>query len=178
MKGVQKSGAVFDEVKLRWINKEHIKKMPSEVIEKIITDKIISRYPQKIVHPKVVSLIAERLEVLSDVDSYLENGDFSYFFETPIVNVENLPWKTDSLENARKHLEKIKEILTEANYASEESLKDSLMPYADKEGKGNVLWPLRFALSGKEKSPDPFTLIFVLGKEETDVRIERVLKLI
>lgn len=175
MKGVQKSGAVFDENKLRWINKEHIKKMPAEEIEKIITDRIIMRYPQKHIHSRVISLISERIEVLSDIDKYMENGDFRYFFEDPTIEIENLSWKTDTLINAKKHLEKAKEILSDADYTSEESLKSALMPYAEKEGKGNVLWPLRYALSGKEKSPDPFTLIFVLGKEETNDRIDRVL---
>lgn len=178
MKGVQKSGAVFDEVKLRWINKEHIKKMPAEEIEKIISEKIMERYPQKHIHTRVISLISERLEILSDIDKYLDNGDFRYFFEDPIVDLEKLNWKTDTLANAKKHLEKVNELLLEADFTSEESLKDALMPYAEKEGKGNVLWPLRFALSGKEKSPDPFTLIFVLGKEETNDRIERVLEVI
>ncbi len=176
MKGVQKSGAIFDETKLRWINKEHIKKLPPEELGKIISEKILEKYPQKHIHQRTITLISERIELLSDIDRLLDQGEFNYLFEDPIVDNSKLGWKGDSKENIKKHLEKIHELLKNADYSSEETIKESLIEYADKEGKGNVLWPLRFALSGKEKSPDPFTLIFVLGKEETDVRIERVLK--
>jgi hypothetical protein len=41
-----------------------------------------------------------------------------------------------------------------------------------------VLWPLRYSLSGREKSPDPFTIASVLGKEETIKRLEFAVKLI
>ena len=52
------------------------------------------------------------------------------------------------------------------------------MKFAEEKGKGSVLWPLRFALSGKEKSPDPFTLLDILGIEESKNRIkEAVAKL-
>ena len=51
------------------------------------------------------------------------------------------------------------------------------MAYADTIGKeqggrGAVLWPLRYALSGEEKSPDPFTLISILGKDESISRVQ------
>ena len=52
-----------------------------------------------------------------------------------------------------------------------EKIKSLVFDYATQEGRGAVLWPLRVALSGKEKSPDPFTLIYILGKEETSERI-------
>mgnify|MGYP003476064464 CR=1 FL=1 len=42
---------------------------------------------------------------------------------------------------------------------------------AEKIGKGNILWPMRYALSGKEKSPDPFIISEILGKEETLKRL-------
>ncbi len=45
------------------------------------------------------------------------------------------------------------------------------MKLAEEKGKGNVLWPLRVTLSGKEKSPDPFTLLSILGKE---ISLERI----
>jgi glutamyl/glutaminyl-tRNA synthetase len=46
-----------------------------------------------------------------------------------------------------------------------------LWDYAEKEGRGNVLWPLRVALTGKEKSPDPFTMLSILGKKESLSRL-------
>jgi len=57
-----------------------------------------------------------------------------------------------------------------------ESVKDAIWPYAEEQGRGNVLWPLRYALSGKDKSPGPFDLAHILGKEITLKRIEIALK--
>jgi glutamyl-tRNA synthetase len=174
-KGFHKSGAIFDEKKLKWVNKEHIKLLPSENLEKIISSKILERFPTKNFPPKLISLIQERIELLSDIDNILANGEFDYFFEKPEVNIDKLSWKGETLENTKKYLIKVQEILENTDFKSEESIKAALMPYAEEVGKGNVLWPIRFALSGKEKSPDPFTLIFALGKEETNDRINKVL---
>ena len=56
-------------------------------------------------------------------------------------------------------------------FTSEADVKERIWEYADNNNRGDVLWPLRYALSGKEKSPDPFTLAYILGKEETLARI-------
>lgn len=45
-------------------------------------------------------------------------------------------------------------------------------------GRGSVLWPLRYALSGQEQSPDPFTLIDILGRNESVTRIQRAIKVL
>ena len=50
--------------------------------------------------------------------------------------------------------------------------------YATKQGRGEVLWPLRFALSGEKESPDPFTIAETLGKENTLARIDKAISLL
>ena len=52
-----------------------------------------------------------------------------------------------------------------------ENIKEAIWAYASEEGRGDVLWPMRYALSGKERSPDPFSLAEILGKEETIERL-------
>ena len=54
----------------------------------------------------------------------------------------------------------------------------SVWEYAEKEGKGNVLWPFRVALSGRDKSPDPIALACVLGKDESLLRVQNASNLI
>ncbi len=54
---------------------------------------------------------------------------------------------------------------------TKESIKEALWPFAEHEGRGIVLWPLRVALSGAERSPDPFILASILGKKETLDRV-------
>lgn len=93
----------------------------------------------------------------------------SYIKNTPELDIEKIAWKDTSKDEAKKHLEKIKEFIGD---------DDAIMKYAESAGKGSVLWPLRYALSGKEKSPDPFILLKALGKEESIKRIETAIKLL
>ena len=54
-----------------------------------------------------------------------------------------------------------------------ENIKEYIWDYATEKGRGLVLWPMRYALSGKEKSPDPFTLASIFGKEATIERLQK-----
>jgi hypothetical protein len=59
-----------------------------------------------------------------------------------------------------------------------EKVKEALFPYAEQEGRGQVLWPTRYALSGRDKSPDPFQLAGILGKNETLARIDHAISIL
>jgi nondiscriminating glutamyl-tRNA synthetase len=133
---IQKGGAIFDEKKLDWVNKEHIKRLPPKVQEEM---------------------------------KLKEVGELPYIQARPEIDIAKLSWKQDAKEDTRKHLEKVKTLVGD---------DDAIMAYAQEVGKGSVLWPLRYALSGEEKSPDPFTLMQALGKEESIERIEKALELI
>ncbi len=178
VEGLQKSGAIYNIEKLRWFNKEHIKRMSFKNLENLIKESFTKRYPAKEIPQKIINLVAERLEVLSDIDRIISEGEFDYFFEKPDINLEKLIWKEDTSENTKKYLEKVENLIKDSSGTTEEYYKALLMPYAEEAGRGNVLWPLRFSLSGKEKSPDPFTLISILGKEETLERIKSTIGLL
>lgn len=107
---------------------------------------------------------SERLEL---VKKSIENEP--YLKSEPSLDKTKLNWKDTPAEETRKHLEKVLDM----NLS-----KNEVMSYAEREGKGNVLWPLRYALSGQEKSPDPFTLVEILGKDESAKRIRRAIELI
>ena len=92
-----------------------------------------------------------------------------------------LCWKTSPLEIAKKHLQYVLEVLKKAppdSFNDVEKIKSLIFDYATQEGRGETLWPLRVALSGKEKSPDPFTLVYILGREESVNRIKKAVKLL
>ena len=55
--------------------------------------------------------------------------------------------------------------------ASKDDAKNDVWGYADLHGRAVVLWLLRTSLSGREKSPDPFTLVEILGTEEAVRRL-------
>ena len=69
------------------------------------------------------------------------------------------------------HLQSLLHLLASADFSSAESIKSAVWDYAEREGKGNVLWPMRTALSGKAQSPDPFTIAYAIGQQETLARI-------
>jgi glutamyl/glutaminyl-tRNA synthetase len=87
----------------------------------------------------------------------------------PVLDKEKIAWKTSNLEEAKIHLEHILPLLDKP---------DEIMKYAEEKGKGNVLWPIRYALSGKDKSPDPFTLLKIFGPDVAKTRIQKAIDLI
>ena len=155
---VQKSGAVFNEEKLKWLNAEHMKRSPEKVIE-ILTPEIQTRY-QNVTPEKIRNSVSVVLPRMKTIDDYFENA--ATFFELPEYEPGLLLWKDMKKADAKKHLAAVKEMLTE----------EAIMAYANAEGRGEVLWPLRVALSGEKDSPGPFEMLEVLGKDEALRRID------
>lgn len=170
---IQKGGAIFDEKKLRWVNREHLKLMPQDEIFKLIYDKIRKSFPGKEISKTLGKIVFERIEIFSDIDRIIEAGELDYFFEKPVLDKEKISWKTDSKEVTIQNLKKVTQIIKE-----KKEISTSIMTYAEEVGKGSVLWPLRYALSGKEKSPDPFTLLEALGDEESLSRAEKAIEIL
>ena len=82
-------------------------------------------------------------------------------------------------EDLKKSLEKSQEVLekiTEIDW-TKENLEKQLLAVAG-EKRGDLLWPLRVALTGAQKSPSPFECAWVLGKEASLQRINQALSLI
>ncbi len=175
---IQKSGAVFNEVKLKSINKYYIRALPQAELHK----EILARVPECPDHmlDTIAPIILERIEILSDINTMHANGELEYFWKAPEIDPAKVVWKNDTAENTKLHLIKTEKIL-EAIHEKEftvENLKAVLMPYAEEAGKGNVLWPLRVSLSGKDKSPDPFTILGIIGKHESLSRIQKAISLL
>jgi len=180
---IQIAGGKFNEDKLIWTNKEYIKKLPVDRLKKEIGDrlKVKHAFTDELLN-KVTPIIAERINTFGELEKYVVEGEFDYLFQAPEPKKEMLIWKKDTdFEIPKKNLQIISEILeklSEADFKTDESLKVILMPKADELGKGSVLWPLRVSLSGKEKSPDPFSLLSILGKEESLKRIQTAIKVL
>ncbi len=180
---IQKSGAQFDETKLNWLNKEHMKLLPIETRNKEIKQRL-EKLNCENVPEKAYPIIFDHISKWSDIDAMAGAGDLDFYFKTPEYEVSQLAWKDSPAEESKKHLEKVLEILQNEPFdllrdkaqATTGKIKSLIFDYATQEGRGNVLWPLRVALSGKDKSPDPFTLIYILGKDETLTRIETAVK--
>ncbi len=148
LKKIQKGGAIFDQKKLDWVNKEHIKLLPAAEQRKLVL-KSIEHEP--------------------------------YMVGEPALDAASIVWKKETKENTILHLEKVLEMIK-----SEEGevLKNTIMAYADSGkarpteqsfGRGNVLWPLRYSLTGAQASPDPMTMLDILGKEKSQNRLEHAI---
>lgn len=183
---IQKGGAIFNVEKLKWINKEHIKMLPLEETEKAIIEAVESsnrftsnswKLPQT-TKKDITKLVAERISVWSEAKELAEAGEFDWIVQKPENIKEIISWKEEKdTVVTKERLSKAREIIStipEHNW-NLENIKEPLWNYAEEVGKGNFLWPLRVALSGKEKSPDPFTLLWILGKEESVRRVENAL---
>ena len=178
---VQKAGAIFNPQKLLWYNKEYLKKLPTESIKEEIKKRIPKDYNNESILEKITPVISERINVWSDIDKMVIDGDLEYFFKIPEIIKDMIVWKKGgTFSEAKENLALVIKILKEINEQDFilENLKEKLMKLAEEKGKGNVLWPLRVSLSGKEKSPDPFILLSIFGKNASIERIENSIKIL
>jgi glutamyl-tRNA synthetase len=179
---VQKSGAIFDETKLKWFNREYILRLsPESFLERangFLSEETRRALEKKGLLDVLVPLMRERIQTFGELKAMDEAGEFSFYANAPQYDAEKLAWKDSTPAIAREHLTRslaLMELITKSDW-SEKAVKGALWPYAEKEGRGAVLWPLRFALSGREKSPDPFTIAGIIGKDETEKRIASALE--
>jgi glutamyl/glutaminyl-tRNA synthetase len=161
---VQKGGAIFNVQKLDWVNKKYIDAMS--------TDEFIDATKQYNVPKSLIPLVKEKISKFSDIPELL-SGELSFINSIGKYDKESLKWKQEpDLINTKIYLENIIDILGKITDFNKESVKSALWPLAEERGKGNVLWPMRYALSGKDKSPDPFTICEILGKDESIRRLK------
>ncbi len=174
---VQKGGAVFNIEKLNWFNKEYIKLQNEnnqiEYIKKFLPNS--EKYSDELLQ-KIRPIIIDRISYYGELKVMNEAGEFEYYLEAPTFDGTNtekeilkIIWKKSNKENTIDNLISIKNILNDGGEIEE--IWQKIYNLAEEKGKGDILWPLRYALSGKEKSPDPKTLINILEVEESLKRI-------
>lgn len=178
---IHSSGGKFNEDKLDWFNREYIKKLDQSGFwthaEKWVPQWIYDIDTEYKMLAKIEHLLRDRIVKFADTQTVFESGEFDYFFKDPIIDEVKIAWKGTTLDEAKQHLAEVArrlEKLDEKDW-NYDGIKAALIDYADEKGKGNVLWPMRVALSGRDKSPDPFELASILGKEKTLERIKKVL---
>lgn len=183
---IQKGGATFDDEKLLWINREHIRKMnPSsklDFVESFLNDNLKQKpfFSRDVLH-KSVNLIIDHARNGSEIKNLADSGELDYLFDMPKYDKLLLLWKNENIEDTKKRIESLNQFISsieESAFESSEKLKEVVFPFAQKEGTGQMLWPLRVLLSGLEKSPDPFSLMHILGKKRTLDCIDLALKML
>lgn len=175
---MNKSPAVFDFTKLKWMNGEYIKKMDFDAFyEKAlpyIKEVITKDYDLK----KIAKMVQTRIEIFPDIKDHID-----FFEELPEYDVAMYTHKKMKT-NAETSLEVLQEILplleAQEDY-SNDALYATLLKYVEEKGckNGYVMWPIRTAVSGKQMTPGGATeLMEVLGKEESLARIRKGIELL
>jgi glutamyl-tRNA synthetase len=184
LKDVQKGGAVFDTEKLKWINREHIKRMAPEEQKEYFLEALTNTPTLFTVFSNGHDALfdaAERVSTKGELGRLVEAGEFEFYVTAPDITREILLWKKDpDPERTRERLTCLIELLDSLHEElfTKSGIRDTIEEYATKEGKGNVLWPLRTALSGRERSPDPFLIGATIGKHETLSRLRHAVLLL
>lgn len=175
---IHKAGGSFNEEKLRWMNKEHLNRLDEGEyfarLQAFIPESLRSHAGFSEARLlKLLPTIRERLEIFSDFAAAAAAGEYDFVFAHPAVPRELLKFKKDpDAAAAGPRLKRVAELLAPADFSSPQAIKAAVWDYAEQEGRGEVLWPMRVALTGLERSPDPFTAAYVIGKEDTLHRLK------
>ncbi len=175
---MSKSPAVFDIVKLKWMNGEYLKAMDFdrfyEMAEPYIKKAVTKDYDLK----KIAALVKTRIEVFPDIP-----GQIDFFEELPEYDAAmycHKKMKTNE-ENSLEVLQDVAGLLSAQEDFSNDALFGTLKAYVDEKGykTGFVMWPVRTAVSGKQNTPGGATEIMeILGKEESLRRIRKGIELL
>ena len=170
---MNKSPAVFDYTKLKWMNGEYIKKMDFDKFYEMALP-----FTKELDLKKIAGMVKTRIEIFPDIRDHID-----FFEELPEYDVAMYTHKKMKT-NAQTSLEVLQEILpvleAQEDY-SNDALYQTLLKYVEQKGckNGYVMWPIRTAVSGKQMTPGGATeLMEVLGKEESLARIRKGIELL
>lgn len=170
---ISKSPAVFDSVKLRWMNGEYIKAMDFdkfyEMAEPYLKEALTKDFDLK----KIASMVKTRIETFPDIAEHV--GFFEELPEYDVAMYTHKKMKTDRTSSLEV-LKEVLPILEEQSDYSNDGLYQRLLQYVEEKGckNGYVMWPIRTAVSGRQMTPAGATEIMeVLGKEESLQRIRK-----
>ena len=173
---MNKSPAVFDMGKLRWMNGEYIKAMDF--------DKFYERalpYLKEAIHKdldlkKIVSQVKTRIEVFPEIKELID-----FYEEVPEYDTQmycHKKMKTTE-ETSLNLLKEVLPLLEAQDDYSNDALFEALVAFGKEHGykTGYIMWPIRTALSGKQTTPAGATEILeILGKEESIKRIHAAIE--
>ena len=177
-KRISKSPAVFDMVKLRWMNGEYLKAMDDDKFYEMAESYLKAALTKDFDLKKIAGMVKTRIETFCDIAAQVD------FFETlPEYDVEmytHKKMKTNS-ETSLEVLTEVLPLLEAQEDYSNDALHATLVKYVEEKGckNGYVMWPIRTAVSGKQMTPAGATEIMeILGKDESLARIRKGIELL
>ena len=175
---ISKSPAVFDIVKLRWMNGEYLKAMDFDKFYEMAEPYLKAAISKPLDLKKIAAMVKTRIEVFPDIAGLVD-----FFEELPEYDVAMYTHKKmkTTAETSLEVLKDLLPILEAQEDYSNDGLYQTLVKYVEEKGckNGYVMWPIRTAVSGKQMTPAGATEIMeVLGKEESLARIRKGIELL
>ena len=173
---ISKSPAVFDMVKLRWMNGEYIKKMDFERFYTLAEPYLKKAIARPLDLRKIAAMVKTRIEVFPDIPAMVD-----FFQEVPAYDTAlytHKKMKTDP-EKGLALLQEVRPLLAAQEDFTDDALFAALKAFGEEKGykTGYIMWPIRTALSGRETTPAGATEILdVLGREESLKRIDAAIE--
>lgn len=175
---MSKSPAVFDVVKLKWMNGEYMKSMEFDRFYEMAEPYLKAVIKKDLDLKKIAGMVKTRIEVFPDIAEHID-----FFEELPEYDKAMYTHKKMKT-NEETSLEVLTEVLPRLEAQedfSNDALYTLLSGYVEEKGckTGYVMWPIRTAVSGKQMTPAGATEIMeVLGKEESLDRIRKGIRLL
>ncbi len=175
---IGKSPAVFDMVKLKWMNGEYFKAMDEDRFYKMAEPYLKESIHKDLDLHKIASLVKTRIEILPDIPEMV-----AFFEELPSYDVSLYRNKKQKLDEEKSLavLKDVEPLLAAQEDFSNDALFALLKGYCEETGfkTGYVMWPIRTAVSGKMSTPGGATeLMEILGKDESLKRIRQGIALL
>ena len=175
---INKSPAVFDIVKLKWMNGEYIKAMDPEKFYEMAKPYIQQTIHRDLDLRKIAGMVQTRIEYFPDIAPLID-----FFEKVPEYDpsmYRHKKMKTTE-ESSLTVMKEVLPVLEAQDDYTNDALYERLLAFAQEKGykNGQVMWPIRTALSGKQMTPAGATEILeVLGKEESIRRIQNGIALL
>lgn len=175
---INKAPAVFDMVKLRWMNGEYMKAMDFEKFYEMALPYIQDIIKKDMDFRRIAEMVKTRIEVFPDIAGHI---DFLQEMPEYSVDMYNHKKMKTNPENSLALLKEVLPVLEAQEDYSNDALFETLTAFGkEHEYKtGFIMWPIRTAVSGKQMTPGGATeLMELLGKEETLTRIRAAIELL
>lgn len=170
---VHTANPIFDTDKLDWYNGEYIKRMPLKNLVELCLPYLPADV-NKAYAEQVIALEQARLKHIADITDYTD-----FFFTNELhYETELLLWKKNTAAETGRYLTEVLAELENITDWSQKNLEHTILPWIKQHGYGNgdVLWPLRVALTGQRASPSPFEVAAVLGQKRSCQRVQTAIE--
>jgi len=169
--GISKSAAVFDEVKLRWLDSQYIQEMPDEEFSKH-SKEYFENLPDYVDKSLLNKLLQPRISVFSDIPEKLE---FITDFENYDINLLEDKNSKTTIEMAKTVLPEVITLSKNAPVWENDALFEAYNALTEQLNikRKQLLWIVRIALTGQASTPCGATEACVLlGKSESLRRLK------